>query len=222
MARSSQVGGLAGVRFKGRMRTWWDYSCVKNTARALTRRAKAEGKPNYVAEQRNGPISDVKHSRVHAFCRPRRRNVEPEGRFKRHVLGAHVSRVLAKRLRHRELYYWFRCVRTIERKQSPRWRGLHRQHARRVCSPESREATSQAFRNVDHVLRVDAALLHHFGTRRAQAEFVQADDFSIKADVLVPNLGHAGFNGHASATFVRQDLLSILLRLAIEPFEARH
>jgi hypothetical protein len=51
---------------------------------------------------------------------------------------------------------------------------------------------------------------------------VQADDFSIKADVLVPNLGHAGFNGHASATFVRQDLLSILLRLAIEPFEARH
>ena len=57
---------------------------------------------------------------------------------------------------------------------------------------------------------------------RAQAEAMQSDDFSVEADVLIPNLGHAGLDRNASATFVRQNFFAIFFRLAIEPFEAGH
>src|SRR5947208_12227047 len=91
-----------------------------------------------------------------------------------------------------------------------------------LCSPESRDHASQTFRSLDHVLRVDAALFHNFRTRRTQSEFVQADHFAIKTDVLIPNLAHAGFDCDASAAFVRQDFFAIFFRLAIESFKTRH
>ncbi len=48
------------------------------------------------------------------------------------------------------------------------------------------------------MLRVDAALFHHFGAGRAQPKFVQSDYFAIEADVLVPNFGHASFDCDAT------------------------
>ena len=48
------------------------------------------------------------------------------------------------------------------------------------------------------------------------------NDLPIEADILIPKMCNTGFDGHASATLVRQELLAILLRLAIESFEAWH
>src|SRR5438552_9387409 len=74
--------------------------------------------------------------------------------------------------------------------------------------PRMARISQQGFCRIDHVLRVDAALLHHFGTRCAQAEFVQPDHFPVETDVLIPNLGHASFDRDASAACVRQNLFA--------------
>ena len=72
------------------------------------------------------------------------------------------------------------------------------------------------------MLRIDAEFLHHFRAGRAQAEAVQTDHFPIEADVLIPDVGHPGFDRDAFATFVRQDLFPIFSRFAIETFRAWH
>ena len=51
---------------------------------------------------------------------------------------------------------------------------------------------------------------------------MQPHHLSIEADVLIPDIGHASFDCDAFTTFVRQNLLAIFFRLAIETFEARH
>jgi Nucleotidyl transferase AbiEii toxin, Type IV TA system len=45
------------------------------------------------------------------------------------------------------------------------------------------------------VLGVDAELFHYFGAGGAEAEAMEADDFAVEADELVPGIGHAGFDG---------------------------
>ena len=47
---------------------------------------------------------------------------------------------------------------------------------------------------------IDAALLHHFGAGRTQAELMQPDHFSAETDGLNTNLGNARFDGHAALT----------------------
>src|SRR6266496_3837362 len=53
-------------------------------------------------------------------------------------------------------------------------------------------------------------------------EHVPCDDFPIEADVLVPNIRHAGFDGDTFTAAVRQNFFAVFCRLAVEPFEARH
>jgi len=63
-------------------------------------------------------------------------------------------------------------------------------------SVKSRQRT----RSVDHMLRVNSEFLHHFRAGCAQAEAVQADDFSVEANVLIPNFGDAGFDRNTFPT----------------------
>ena len=51
-------------------------------------------------------------------------------------------------------------------------------------------------------------------TRRAQPELVQPYDFSIETNILVPNLGHAGFDRDAFTAFVEAKLLRGILKTA--------
>src|SRR5206468_7638238 len=83
-------------------------------------------------------------------------------------------------------------------------------------------ALPKTLRRIDHVLRVNAAFLHHFGPWCAQTEVVQSDDFSLETDIFVPNLRHASFDRDAFTAFVRQYFFSVFLRLAVESFKARH
>jgi len=72
------------------------------------------------------------------------------------------------------------------------------------------------------MLRVNPALFHHFRAGRAQAELMEPDHLSIQTDVLIPNLSHSGFNRDASTAFVRQNFITVFLRLTIKTVEARH
>ncbi len=72
------------------------------------------------------------------------------------------------------------------------------------------------------MLGVNAEFFHDLVAGGAHAESVDADDLAVEADVLRPDLGDAGFNRDAFATLVGQHLFAILLRLALETFEAGH
>ena len=68
------------------------------------------------------------------------------------------------------------------------------------------------------MLRVDSKFFHHFRSRRAQAEAVQADHLSVETDILIPDIGDAGFDRDAFATLIRQDFFAIFVRFAVETF----
>ncbi len=55
---------------------------------------------------------------------------------------------------------------------------------------------SEAFRGFDDVLGVDAAFLHYLGAGSAQAEFMQTDYFAVQSHILIPGIGHTGFDRH--------------------------
>src|SRR5438094_2006892 len=77
-------------------------------------------------------------------------------------------------------------------------------------------------RGFNHVLGIDAAFFHHFRAGRTQAELMQPDDFAVEADILIPNLGNAGFYRDAFTARFWKHFLAIFLRFAIETLEARH
>ena len=119
----------------------------------------------------------------------------------------------------------------------------HTQHALSVGSPEARASIRNDDRHVGLVLKT----LETLGRAEATNVFVvlsiedyralaahrpdfkahllggpKVDDFSIESDILVPNLGHAGFDRDPFAAFVRQHVFTVFLRLAIESFKTRH
>src|SRR2546430_1790116 len=51
---------------------------------------------------------------------------------------------------------------------------------------------------------------------------MESDNFPIEADVLVPNIRHAGFDGDTFTAVVRQNFPAVFCRLAIEYFKTRH
>src|SRR5205814_9924970 len=60
---------------------------------------------------------------------------------------------------------------------------------------------------------------HHLIAGRAHPEAAQADDFSIETDVLIPDLGNAGFDRNATAAGHWQNFFTIFDRLPVESFE---
>src|SRR5438128_6351061 len=72
------------------------------------------------------------------------------------------------------------------------------------------------------MLGVDAALLHDFGARRAQAELMQTDYLSVQSHVLIPNLWNARFDGDTAPARFRQDFFAIFFRFALEAFKTWH
>ena len=68
------------------------------------------------------------------------------------------------------------------------------------------------------MLRIDPEFFHHFRPGRTQAEAMQADDFSVEADILVPDVGDASLDRNAFPTFVGQDFFAIFIGFAIETF----
>jgi hypothetical protein len=102
-----------------------------------------------------------------------------------HAPRVHVSAASPKHSAHssaRELQTFLKFATTRRR----------RQHARARALPGS-----ETFRCFDDVLGVDAAFFHHFGAGRAETELVETDYFAVQAHVLIPDVGHARFDGHA-------------------------
>src|SRR5215831_2956340 len=92
------------------------------------------------------------------------------------------------------------------------WRAADRPEGR----PGSRFSAAEFARCFDHMLRVDAAFFHHFCARRAHAEVVESNDFSVEPNIFVPNLGHPSLDRDPFPAFVRQNLIAILRRLAVK------
>ncbi len=81
--------------------------------------------------------------------------------------------------------------------------------ARTPSPARETRALPKTSHRINYVLRVDAALFHHFAAGRAQPELVQPNNFAIETDVLIPNLGHASFDCDTFAARIWKDLFAV-------------
>src|SRR5207237_8059166 len=79
----------------------------------------------------------------------------------------------------------------------------------------------ERLRGLNDVLGVDTTLFHYFGAGRAQTEFMQADDFAVEANILIPNLRNSGFDRNPFTTRLRKNVIAIFFRLAINAHKDR-